>query len=68
MDKNYLKYINRFRELSEFPYWNLAKEIFAQEEDFLVNVTLTAIWYHLYNFKNLKNTHGGVSLLVKLQV
>ena len=24
-----------------------------------------AIWYHLYNFKNVKNTHGGVLLLVK---
>ena len=23
-----------------------------------------AIWYHLYNFKNVKNTHGGVLLLV----
>ena len=27
-----------------------------------------AIWYHLYNLKNVKNTHGGVLLLVvKLQ-
>ena len=26
-----------------------------------------AIWYHLHNFKNLKYTHGGVLLLVKLQ-
>ena len=25
-----------------------------------------AIWYHLYNLKNLKNTHGGVLILVKL--
>ena len=25
------------------------------------------IWYHLYNLKNVKNTHGGVLLLVKLQ-
>ena len=25
------------------------------------------MWYHLYNFKNVKNTHGGVLLLVKLQ-
>ena len=25
-----------------------------------------AIWYHLYNLKNVKNTHGGVLLLVKL--
>ena len=29
---------------------------------------LSAIWYHLYNFKNLKNTHGMVILLFKLQV
>ena len=26
-----------------------------------------ALWYHLYNLKNMKNTHGGVLLLVKLQ-
>ena len=26
-----------------------------------------AIWYHLCNLKNVKNTHGGMSLLVKLQ-
>ena len=28
---------------------------------------LCAIWYHLYNFKNVKKTHGGVLLLVKSQ-
>ena len=32
------------------------------------NVMRCAIWYHLYNFKNVKNTHGGVLILVKLQV
>ena len=26
-----------------------------------------AIWYHLYNLKNVKNNHGGVLLLVTLQ-
>ena len=26
-----------------------------------------AIWYLLYNLKNMKNTHAGVLLLVKLQ-
>ena len=26
-----------------------------------------AIWNHSYNFKNMKNTHGGVLLLVELQ-
>ena len=25
------------------------------------------IWYHLDNLKNVKNTHGGVLILVKLQ-
>ena len=28
---------------------------------------LCAIWYHLYNLKNVKNTHGRVLLSVKLQ-
>ena len=26
------------------------------------------IWYHLCNLKNVKNTHGGVLILVKLQI
>ena len=30
-------------------------------------MTLCAIWYHLYQLKNVKNTHGGVLFLVKLQ-
>ena len=30
-------------------------------------VMFCAIWYHLYNLKNVKNTHGRVLLLVKLQ-
>ena len=29
--------------------------------------TFNAIWYHLYNSKNVKNTHGKVLRLVKLQ-
>ena len=28
---------------------------------------LCMIWYQLYNLKNVKNTHGGMLLLVKLQ-
>ena len=30
-------------------------------------VMFCTIWYHLYNLKNVKNTHGGVLLLVQLQ-
>ena len=30
-------------------------------------VILRAVWYHLYNLKNVKNTHGEVTLLEKLQ-
>ena len=33
----------------------------------LLNVMPCAIWYHLYNLKNVKNTHGGVLISVKLQ-
>ena len=31
------------------------------------NVVCCAIWYHLYNLKNVKKTHGGVLILVELQ-
>ena len=30
-------------------------------------VVCCANWYHLYNLKSVKNPHGGVLLLVKLQ-
>ena len=30
-------------------------------------VMLCAVWYHLCNLENVKSTHGGVLLLVKLQ-
>ena len=26
------------------------------------NVMFYAIWYHLYNFKNVKNNHGGMNV------
>ena len=32
-----------------------------------LNVMLCTIWWHFYNFKNVKNTLGGLLLLVKLQ-
>ena len=32
----------------------------------LYSVMRSAIWCHLYNLKNVKNTDGGVLLLVKL--
>ena len=31
------------------------------------DVMICAVWYHLYNLKNVKSTHGGVLLLVKFQ-
>ena len=34
---------------------------------FFSHVMRCAIWYHLCNLKNVKNTHGWVLLLVKLQ-
>ena len=32
-----------------------------------LNETACTIWYHLYNLKKVKNTHGGVILLVNVQ-
>ena len=33
----------------------------------VIYVVRCAIWYHLYNLKNVKDTHGEVLILVKLQ-
>ena len=33
----------------------------------MLYVVRCAIWYHLYYLKNVKNTHGGLLLLVKLE-
>ena len=33
----------------------------------MINVVRCAIWYHLYNLKNVKSTHGEVLIFVKLQ-
>ena len=54
-------------------YENLMKTFFSIENIVLSlpgnskYEVICAIWYHLYNLKNLKNTNGGVPLLVKLQ-
>ena len=48
----------------------LEKVIHDQTMDFVTKekyVMLCAIWWHLYNLKNMKNTYGRMLLLVKLQ-
>ena len=35
-------------------------------EKYFSNVMRCAIWYHLFNLKNVKNTHEGVLLLTKV--
>ena len=42
-------------------YWAL--DSVALRLSFLQFVMRFAIWYHLYNLKKVKNTHGGVLLL-----
>ena len=32
-----------------------------------IYVVRCTTWYHLYNLKYVRNTHGGVLILVKLQ-
>ena len=41
----------------------LCHTIFIEFQSFIY-VMLYAIWYHLYNLKNVKNTRGGVMILV----
>ena len=45
-------------------FWNI--KILKQRGALFTNMFCT-IWYHLDNLENVKNTHGRVLLLVKLQ-
>ena len=40
---------------------------FLRELRVIMFEMLCVIWYRLYNFNNMKNTHGGMLLLLKLQ-
>ena len=42
----------------------LTQWLIFHNSEYMIRYT---IWYHLYNLKNVKNTHEGVLLLVKLQ-
>ena len=52
---------------------NICSQVFQNSDGESIEINQTpyvmrcAIWYHLCNLKNVKNTHGGVLLLVKLQ-
>ena len=46
----------------------LKKSLCTTSREHWPNEMLCAIWYHFYNLNNVKSTHGGVLLLVKLQV
>ena len=45
----------------------IAQPTFVSNYNEFLYVVCCAIWYHLYNLKNAKKTHGGVLILVKLQ-
>ena len=47
--------------------WVDAQKVYLFLNPFNTYVVRCAIWYYLYNLKNVKNTHGGVLILVKLQ-
>ena len=49
--------ISKERQVSAFGEGWLMKEL---PESFVMRC---AIWYHLYNFKNVKNTYGGATIL-----
>ena len=53
---------------AEHIWENIDDIIFSFDDIIGTIVMLCAIWYHLYNLEKAKSTHGGVLLLVKLQV
>ena len=64
IDNNELKLFDQRRFSNNFIIF-LSDNIVTNQKS-KTYVILCTIWYHFYNFKNVKNTHGGVLLLVKL--
>ena len=59
--------LNKHRFLNYYLSFRDAKPNSVFYIDCTIIVMRCAIWYHLYNLKNVKNTHRGVLFLVKLQ-
>ena len=58
-------FLRHFGLLGVFNFtWKHMLQLFLWSS-ILVLCDVLMIWYHLYNLKNVKNTHGGVLLLVK---
>ena len=55
---------NGLKTYCEPKIWPYFKNMVSRKDSY---VMFCANWYHLYNFKNVKNTHGGALLLLKLQ-
>ena len=62
-------FFNKFRNkiIANSEVWQIYAFLGFTCKNKYLYVMHCAIWYHLYNFKNVKNTHGGVLILVKLQ-
>ena len=53
--------------VSDVPFHKAQDSLIDMQNEIYTDVMFCAIRYHLHNFKNVKNTRGGVLLLVKLQ-
>ena len=53
-----------FQEKSSDEYFETKCDKIEKRNKFVMRC---AIWYYLYNFRKVKNTYGGVLILVKLQ-
>ena len=55
--------------IQNFCSWQICKptRIILAKGKYKTFLMLCAIWYHLHNLKNVKNTHGVMLILVKLQ-
>ena len=63
-------YSEQLRQIIRYSYGYIGINIQEKPyspKDQLRGLICCAIWYHLYNLENVKSTHEGVLLLVKLQ-
>ena len=65
---NLRKLILSFRVIQHTKFYSWSELLLLFKFYLFVHVMRCAIWYHLYNFKNVKSLHGGVLLLVLVKL
>ena len=68
MKHQYVEFLLYKLNLSHLSFISMFLIVPVLRDSVATHEMLCAIYYHLYTLQNVKSTHGGVLLLIKLQL